>query len=87
MAANDTSAPNLGDAVLAGGNTLQANTGVGLNNNTTASTIQAVGNTWRLATQSSDASGNYAAALTPGAVPAAAANNFAITNAAGAIQF
>lgn len=87
VAANDASAPNLGDAVTPGANTLQANTGVGLNNNTTASTVQAVGNTWRPSTQGADASGHYAAALTPGAVAPAAANNFAITNAAGAIQF
>src|SRR6185295_3748253 len=33
VVANDTSAPNLGDATTAGANTLQANTGVGLNNN------------------------------------------------------
>jgi len=88
VVANDTSTPNLGDASTAGANTLQANTGVGLNNNTTASTIQAVGNTWRLSTQGSDASGNYAAALQPGTVAAAAGNNFAITNVAPAqIQF
>ncbi len=87
VTANDTSAPNLGDASTAGANTLQANTGVGLNNNTTSTAIQAVGNTWRLTTQGSDASGNYAAALTPGAVAAVAGNNFAIINAAAAIQF
>ncbi len=87
VAANDTSAPNLGDASTGGTNTLQGNIGVGLNNATTASTIQAVGNTWIASTQGSDGSGNYAAALTPGAVPAAAGNNFAITNAAAAIQF
>jgi len=87
VTANDTSAPNLGDASTGGSNTLQANTGVGLNNASTASTIQALGNTWIVSTQGSDASGNYAAALTPGAVPAVAGNNFAITNAAAAIQF
>lgn len=87
VVANDASTPNLGDAATAGGNTLQSNTGVGLNNNTTASAIQAVGNTWRLSTQGSDASGNYAAVLTPGVVAPAAANNFAIPNAAAAIQF
>ena len=85
--ANDTSEPDLGDSVGAGANTIDANTGVGLNNNTTASAIQAVGNTWTASTQGSDGSGNYAAALTPGPVPAAAANNFAITNGAAAIQF
>lgn len=85
--ANDTSAPNLGDSGTAGANTIDANTGVGLNNATTASTIQAVGNTWRVSTQGSDGSGNYAAALTAGPVAAAAANNFAITNGAAAIQF
>lgn len=87
VVANDVSTPNLGDAASAGANTLQANTGVGLNNNTTASAIQALGNTWRLAVQGSDAAGAYAAALTPGAVAPVAGNNFAITNAAGAIQF
>ena len=87
VSANDASAPNLGDASTAGGNTLQANTGLGLNNATTASTIQAVGNTWIVSTQGSDASGNYAAGIVPGAVPAVAGNNFAITNAAAAIQF
>jgi parallel beta-helix repeat protein len=87
VTANDTSAPNLGDASTAGSNTLQANTGVGLNNATTSSTIPAVGNTWILSTQGSDGSGNYAAALTPGAVAAVAGNNFAITNAAAAIRF
>jgi len=86
VVANDTSAPNLGDASSGGANTLQGNTGVGLNNATAASTIQAVGNAWRLSTQGSDASGNYAAALTPGPVAAAPGNNFAISNAA-AIQF
>ena len=86
--ANDTSAPNLGDSATAGANTIDANTGVGLNNNTTASTIQAVGNTWRVGTQGSDGSGNYASGPPiPGTVLAAAANNFAITNAAAAIQF
>jgi parallel beta-helix repeat protein len=89
VVANDTSTPNLGDATSAGANTLQANTGVGLNNNTTASTIQAVGNTWVLSMQGSDGSGNYAAALTPGAVAPAAGNNFAIISAlpGAAIQF
>ena len=87
VVANDTSTPNLGDASTAGANTIQANTGVGLNNATTASTIQAVGNTWRISTQGSDGSGNYAAALNGGPVAAAAGNNFAITNAAAAIQF
>jgi parallel beta-helix repeat protein len=85
--ANDASVPNLGDTATAGGNTIDTNTGVGLNNNTTASTIQAVGNTWIASTQGSDGSGNYAAALTPGPVAAAAANNFAIANGAAAIQF
>ena len=85
--ANDTSAPNLGDSGTAGANTIDANTGVGLNNATTASTIQAVGNTWRVSTQGSDGSGNYAAALTAGPVAAVAANNFAITNGTAAIQF
>jgi parallel beta-helix repeat protein len=87
VVANDDSVPNLGDASTAGANTLQANAGVGLNNTTTASTIQAVGNTWIVSMQGSDASGNYAAALTPGPVAAAAGNNFAITNGAAAIQF
>jgi parallel beta-helix repeat protein len=88
VVANNTSVPNLGDAGTPGANTIDANTGVGLNNNTTASTIQAVGNTWRVSTQGSDASGNYAAALTPGPVaPPVAGDNFAITNAAAAIQF
>jgi parallel beta-helix repeat protein len=87
VVANDTSAPDLGGASSGGANTLQGNTGVGLNNNSTASTIQAVGNTWRLLTQGSDASGNYVAALTPGPVAVAAGNNYAITNAAAAIQF
>ena len=85
--AEDTSAPNLGDATAAGSNTLTGNTGVGLNNDTTASTIQAVGNTWIASTQGADASGNYAVALTPGPVPAAGGNNFSITLATAAIQF
>lgn len=84
VVANDTSSPNLGDAATPGTNTIDANTGVGLNNNTTASTIQAAGNTWRVSTQGSDASGNYPAAVQPGPVAAAAGNNFAITNAAPA---
>jgi parallel beta-helix repeat protein len=87
VTANDASAPNLGDASTAGSNTLQANTGVGLNNATTASTIPAVGNTWIVSKQGSDGSGNYAAALTPGVVSAVAGNNFAITNAPAKIQF
>jgi hypothetical protein len=88
VTANDTSAPNLGDSSTAGGNTLQANTGVGLNNRTTASAIQAVGNTWILSTQGADGSGKYAAALTPGPVAAAPGNNFAISNAGpAALQF
>lgn len=87
VTANDVSTPNLGDGTSAGSNTIDANTGVGLNNNTTASTIQAVGNTWRASVQGSDASGNYAAALQAGPVAPAAGNNFAITNAAGGIQF
>ena len=87
VVANNTSVPNLGDGGSAGANTIDGNTGVGLNNNTTASTIQAVGNTWRASTQGSNASGNYAAALTPGPVAPAAGNNFAITNGAAAIQF
>jgi len=86
--ANDTSAPNLGDAATAGGNTLQGNAGVGLNNATTASTIQAVGNTWELLSgQGSDAAGHYAAALVPGIVAAVAGNDFALTFAAANIQF
>ena len=85
--AQDTSAQNLGDGTTAGANTLTGNTGVGLNNTTTASTIQAVGNTWIASVQGADAAGLYAAALTPGVVPAVAANNFAITNALAAIQF
>jgi hypothetical protein len=87
VVANDTSAPNLGDSATAGGNTIDANTGVGLNNNTTASTIQAVGNTWRPSTQGTGINGDYAPGLIPGVVPAAAGNNIAITNAAAAIQF
>jgi parallel beta-helix repeat protein len=87
VVANDTSTPNLGDGVSAGANTLQANTGVGLNNNTTASTIQAVGNTWNVSKQGSDGSGNYAALLKGGPDAAVAGNNFATTNAAAAIQF
>jgi parallel beta-helix repeat protein len=87
VTANDSSVPNLGDASTAGSNTLQANTGVGLSNASTASTIQARGNTWTVSTQGSDASGNYAAALTAGPVAAVAGNNFAVTNAAAAIQF
>lgn len=87
VVAHETSAPNLGDASSAGANTLDANSGVGLNNNSTASTIQAVGNTWRVSTQGSDGAGNYPAALQPGPVAPAAGNNFAITNAAGNIQF
>jgi parallel beta-helix repeat protein len=85
--AQDSSVPNLGDSGTAGANTLTGNTDVGLNNATTASTIQAVGNTWIISTQGSDGSGHYAAALVPGAVAAVAANNYAITNAAAHIQF
>lgn len=88
VVANDTSAPNLGDAATPGTNTIDANTGVGLNNNTTASTIQAAGNTWRISTQGSDASGNYPGpAVQGGPVAAAAGNNFAITNGAAGIGF
>lgn len=80
--ADETSNPN-----LAGGNTLQGNGGVGLFNNTVATTISAISNTWRLSTQGSTASGTYPAGLQPGPVGFAAGNNFAITNAAAAVQF
>lgn len=88
--ARDASAPNL----ASGGNTLQGNGGVGLFHDAGATTLQAAGNTWRLSTQFSTASGTY-----PGTLPAnpitgadpnsayAAAMNYAIANAAGAIQF
>jgi hypothetical protein len=88
ISAQNTSVPNLGDASGAGANTLTGNGAVGLNNATTASTIQAVGNTWNATNQGSDGTGHYVAALqagpvTPGTLPA----NYAITNAAAAIQF
>lgn len=88
LLANDTSAPNLGDTATAGANTLQGNTGVGLNNQTTASTIQASGNTWELSTQGSDGAGHYATGGLPttGPVLAVPGNNYAIS-AGGAIQF
>jgi parallel beta-helix repeat protein len=87
VVANDTSVPNLGDTATPGANTLDTNTGVGLNNNTTASAIQAVGNTWRASIQGSDGAGNYPAGVQAGPVAPAAGNNFAITNAAAAVEF
>lgn len=86
VTANNASVPNLGDAVSAGGNTIQGNTGFGLNNNTTSSTLQAAGNTWN-DSQNSTPSGNYPTLFQPGPAPPPAGNNFAITNAAAAIQF
>jgi hypothetical protein len=79
--AEDTSAPNLGDATTAGANTITGNTGVGLNNDTAASIIEAIGNTWNV-TQGADPSGHYtSAASTTGPIgPPAAGDNFAITN-------
>ena len=87
--ANDTSNPNLGDGVTAGANTIQGNTGVGLNNATTASTLSAVGNTWALMVlQGSDASGQYPThPLVSGPTGGAPGDNFSITNAAAKIQF
>ncbi len=87
VVAHDTSTPDLGNASTAGANTLDLNTGVALNNDTTDSTIQAVGNTWKASTQGSDGSGHYAASLQAGTVAAVAGNNFALTNAAAHIQF
>jgi hypothetical protein len=80
--ADETSSPN-----LAGGNSLTGNGGVGLFNNTTGSTISAINNTWKPSVQGSTASGTYASALQAGPVAVVAGNNFAITNAAAAIQF
>lgn len=80
--ADETSNPN-----LAGGNTMTGNGGVGLNNNTTGTTISAINNTWIASVQGASASGTYASGVTPGPVAAVAGNNFAITNGAAAIQF
>ena len=87
LSAQDTSAPNLGDASGVGANTLTGNASVGLENATTASTIQAVGNTWIASTEGSDPSGHYAAALQAGPVAVTLLNNYAITAALAAIQF
>jgi hypothetical protein len=81
--ANDKSSPNLGDAASAGGNTLQGNTGVGLNNATGVSTIQAVGNTWTVpGIPPADANGHYPPATATVSNPP----DYLIT-AGGAIQF
>jgi len=85
--AEDTSTPNLGDSATAGFNTLTGNTGVGLNNNTTSSTIQAVGNTWIASVQGADGSGHYGPMLTLVPVAAVGGNNYAVTQALASIQF
>ena len=85
--AQDTSVPNLGDSGTAGTNTLTGNTDVGLNNATTASTIQAVGNTWIPSIQAADGAGHIPAGLIPGMIGASAGNNYAITNTAAHLQF
>jgi parallel beta-helix repeat protein len=89
--ASQASHPNLGDLVTGGQNTLQANVGVGLNNNSAVATptlINAIGNTWNVNVQGSDpVTGQYTSTLVNSPVAPAAGNNYAITNAGASIQF
>jgi hypothetical protein len=80
--AGEAASPN-----LAGGNLLQGNGNVGLNNSTTGTTISAIGNTWIANVQGSSPTGTYPSGVQPGPVASAPGNNFAITNAGAAIQF
>jgi len=91
--ASQASHPNLGDLVTSGQNKIQGNAGVGLYNNSAVATptlIDAIGNTWNVNVQGSNAvTGQYASALVsaPPAIAPAAGNNYAIANAGASIQF
>lgn len=93
--ARDTSAPNLGDSSGNGANKLQGNSSVGLLNNTSATTIQAIGNTWKGGVQSATGTsggdgtypGSLGSSLISGVVSETPLNNFAILSSAAKVQF
>ena len=78
----DNTQGDLGTGASAGGNTIAGNTGAGINvaGFTGATTISAVGNTWRPSVQSANAVGRYVGGVSAnGPVPRVAGNNYAIT--------
>ncbi len=73
---------DLGTGASPGGNTIAGNTGVGINvaGFTGATTISAVGNTWRPSVQSANALGRYVGGVSAnGPVPRVSGNNYAIS--------
>lgn len=73
---------DLGTGATPGGNTITGNTGAGINvaGFTGATTISAVGNTWRPSVQSANALGRYVGGVSAnGPVPRISGNNYAIT--------
>lgn len=78
----DNVVADLGMGASPGGNTLAGNTGAGINvaGFTGATTVSAVGNTWRPNVQSANAVGRYVGGVSVnGPVPRVAGNNYAVT--------
>lgn len=68
---------DFGTAANPGNNTFRNNAGVGLNIDTNASAVTAVGNIWTANVQGADSDGKYPAALKTGGVAFSAGNNYA----------